>query len=55
LSQLASGELRIGVHVQGFASGGSESLVNVPEPGTGVLLGLSLIGVIGQRRRNAGR
>jgi hypothetical protein len=55
LSQLASGELRIGIHVQGFAGGGSESLVNVPEAGTGVLLGLGLIGMVGPRRRNAGR
>jgi hypothetical protein len=30
VGQLASGELRIGIHVQGFASGGSESCVNGP-------------------------
>ena len=29
LSELALGTLRIGIHVQGFASGGSESFVNV--------------------------
>lgn len=43
------GGLRIGIHVQGFASGGSESFVNkppqVPEPSTLLLLGFGLAGV----------
>jgi hypothetical protein len=30
LSELNSGELRIGIHVQGFSNGGSEAFVNVP-------------------------
>ncbi|MCK0506837.1 PEP-CTERM sorting domain-containing protein [Aromatoleum anaerobium] len=34
LSELGTGELRIGIHVQGFASGGSESFINTP-PGGG--------------------
>lgn len=55
LSQLASGELRIGIHAQGFTSGGSESLVNVPEPGTAVLLGLGLVSMAAPRRRNSTR
>ena len=55
LAQLVSGELRIGIHVQGFASGGSESMVNVPEPGTGVLLGLGLVFMLAPRRRKATR
>lgn len=56
----ATGGLRIGIHVQGFASGGSETFVNngrvtVPEPGT---LGLMSIGLLGigfavRRRRLA--
>jgi hypothetical protein len=52
--------LRIGIHVQGFANGASESYVNtdrpptrVPEPGTIALIGIGLavLGfVIGRRR-----
>ncbi len=53
-SELASGELRIGIHVQGFANGGSESFANtapVPEPATMLLLGCGLVGLVGFRRR----
>lgn len=56
LDELDSGALRIGIHVQGFAGGGSESLVNngtnVPEPSATMLLGLSLVGValLGSRK-----
>ena len=39
ISALNSGALRVGLHVINFASGGSESLVNVPEPGTLLLVG----------------
>jgi len=48
ITELASGELRIGIHIQGYASGGSESFVNdgifdpggqVPAPSALILAG----------------
>lgn len=51
LAEIASGELRIGIHVQGFAGGGSESLVNVPEPGSALLIGLGLATLASRRVR----
>jgi len=53
INELASGDLRIGIHVIAFASGGSESFINVPvpEPGTGLLVGLGLAGMATLRRR----
>ena len=53
VSQLNTGQLRIGIHVQGFASGGSESFVNIiPEPGAVTLFGIGLL-VTGQALRRA--
>ncbi len=53
-----AGSLRIGVHVQGFSNGGSESFVNgtpapVPVPAAGLLLagGLGAMGLMRRRRK----
>ena len=51
LDELADGRIRIGIHVQGFDGGGSESFVHVPEPTTLILVALGATGIIGRRRR----
>jgi hypothetical protein len=65
LAQLNSGDLRVGLHAQGFAGGGSETFIttgtppivtppptNVPEPTTLGLLGFALAAFgFGARRR----
>jgi hypothetical protein len=53
IDELTDGTLRIGIHVIGYGSGGSESFINepVPEPGTGVLLGGGLLALAALRRR----
>jgi hypothetical protein len=53
LNELASGQLRIGVHVIAFASGGSESFLNVPEPDAAMLVALGLAGLAAAARRRS--
>lgn len=49
------GTLQVGMHVQGFSNGGSESFVSVPEPAVYalLLLGLTLMGFTIRRRKPA--
>lgn len=52
LSELGDGTLRIGIHVIGFGSGGSESFIHsVPEPGLGVLIACAGLGLALRKRR----
>lgn len=59
LTELSNGKLRLGMHVTGFTSSGSESFVNdrglppsiVPVPAAAWLLGSGLIGLVGVARR----
>jgi hypothetical protein len=54
VAALNDGSLRIGIHVQGFASGGSESFVGVPEPHAAILFGVgALLVTAGIRRRSS--
>lgn len=55
LTDLSTGDLRIGLHVIAYASGGSESFVNtpLPEPSTGLLLGAGFVVAMGARRRRS--
>lgn len=50
LDELNSGALKVGIHIQDFPLGSSESAVNVPEPTTIVLFGLGGLALIRKRR-----
>jgi hypothetical protein len=52
LDELANGEIRVGIHVQGFATGGSESFVHVPEPATCVLVAIGAVGAFRRGHRS---
>jgi hypothetical protein len=56
IAGMNSGELRVGLHVIAFASGGSESFVNtpVPEPTSALLVGAGTCGLSTLRRRVRG-
>lgn len=64
-TDLLNGDLRIGLHVQGFSNGGSESFVNggstpiaspAPEPETYAMMlaGLAIVGGIARRKKQQG-
>jgi hypothetical protein len=52
IAELTNGDRRIGVHVQDFDGGGSDSFVNlpVPEPSAALLIGMGL-SILASRRR----
>lgn len=50
LMAMGDGDLRAGIHVTNYASGGSESGVTIPEPTSLAALSLGLLGLAGVRR-----
>lgn len=51
LAALDSGSLRVGVHIQDFTDGSSESAVNIPEPVTVLMLGLGGLALRRKRKK----
>ncbi|MBC8205618.1 MAG: hypothetical protein ISR85_02075 [Kiritimatiellales bacterium] len=50
LDELANGELRVGIHIQSFPDGSSESALMVPEPATALTLAMGGLLIAGSRR-----
>jgi len=50
VDELNNNELRLGLHVQSFATGGSESFVHNPEPATLMMLSMGALGIFSRRR-----
>lgn len=52
IAELTNGDLRVGIHVQDFDGGGSDSFVNlpIPEPSAALLIGMGL-SILASRRR----
>lgn len=50
IGELYNGTLRIGIHVQGFPDGSSESAVHVPEPATVLLFGIGTLVLLRRRK-----
>ncbi len=50
LDELSTGELRVGIHIQGFDDGSSESAIAVPEPASIFILSLGALALARKRR-----
>jgi len=50
IGELNTGVLRVGIHIIDLPDGSSESAVNIPEPGTLVLLGLGALALLRRTR-----
>ncbi len=51
LDELNDGSLRVGIHIQDFTDGSSESAVAVPEPATVLMFGLGGLALLRKRKK----